>query len=277
MTDQADTQSLAAPRMIHRHGAVTRVWHWVNAATFFVMLMSGLAILNAHPRLYWGQYGANHDPAWLEIGAAEDIGYMRIGATTLDTSGLLGTSATKEGVEVRRAFPAWITLPASGDLAMARRWHLTFAWILAPSLAIVALWSLIGGHLWRDLIPERRELRPGHLLRTCRDHALLRFHRHADPGYNALQRLSYLAVLLILLPGMVLSGLAMSPAADAAAPWLFDIFGGRQSARSAHFIAASLLGLFLLVHLVMLLLAGPWNQVRSMITGRYRLPRKDTR
>lgn len=259
-----------APRMIHRHSPVTRVWHWINAVVFVILLMSGLAILNAHPRLYWGSYGANSDPAWLEIGAAEDIGYVRIGDVELETTGVLGLSATGTGRQRSRAFPAWTTLPSSGDLAKARRWHLTFAWALLPPLAVYALWALLSGHLWRDLVPNRRALRPVHLWHSCRDHALLRFDREDDTRYNILQQISYLVVLVGLIPAMILSGLAMSPAATAVAPWLLDLFGGRQSARSVHFIAAALLVVFVLFHLALVLLSGPWNRIRSMITGRYR-------
>jgi thiosulfate reductase cytochrome b subunit len=64
----------------------------------------------------------------------------------------------------------------------------------------------------------------------------------------------------------------MSPGIDAACPWLLTLFGGRQSARTIHFTAAMLVALFILVHLLMVMLAGPWNEVRSMITGRYVIP-----
>ncbi len=84
-----------------------------------------------------------------------------------------------------------------------------------------------------------------------------------------LQKLAYLAVALILLPLMLLTGLAMSPGMDAAFPVLLDMFGGRQSARTIHFIAATGIVLFVVVHLVMVLLSGVWNNLRSMITGRY--------
>ena len=109
-------------------------------------------------------------------------------------------------------------------------------------------------------------------------HATLRFPKgEAARRYNVLQKLAYLGVLLVLLPVMVLTGLTMSPAMDATWPWLLDLFGGRQSARSIHFIAAWLLVLFVVVHLVMVVLAGPLNEIRSMITGRYRLPEEEPR
>ncbi len=80
-------------------------------------------------------------------------------------------------------------------------------------------------------------------------------------------------MIFVLIPGVVLTGLTMSPAIDAAWPWLLELFGGRQSARSIHFLCAMGLALFIVVHLLMVVLAGPFNEMRSMITGRYRLPR----
>ncbi len=65
--------------IVYRHRRATRLWHWLNALTVFVMLMSGLMIFNAHPRLYWGQYGANFDHSWLEIGNRDGHGYLRLG------------------------------------------------------------------------------------------------------------------------------------------------------------------------------------------------------
>jgi thiosulfate reductase cytochrome b subunit len=256
---------------VHRHRLSTRVWHWANAALLLVMLMSGLMIFNAHPRLYWGAYGANPDPAWLEIGSADGRGYVRVGGATFDTSGVLGTQAVDGRVQ-RRAFPGWATIPSTYDLALSRRWHLTFAWPFAAGLVLYGVWSLANGHVRRDLLPRGRELGVRHLLGEVRSHLTLGFRGGGGGAYNSLQKLAYCAVLGVLLPVMVLSGLAMSPAMDAAWPWLVDLFGGRQSARSVHFIAAALLVLFVVVHLVMVVLAGPWKGVRAMITGRWRGP-----
>ena len=257
---------------VRRHRLSTRVWHWANAAVLLVMLMSGLMIFNAHPRLYWGAYGANADPAWLEIGSAEGRGYLRVGGAVFDTSGVLGIQ-TVDGQVQRRAFPGWATIPSTYDLALSRRWHLTFAWPFAAGLALYAVWSLADGHLRRDLLPRGRELGVRHLLGEVRSHLALGFRGAGGRAYNSLQKLAYVAVLVLLLPLMVLSGLAMSPAMDAAWPWLLDLFGGRQSARSVHFIVAALIVGFVVVHLVMVALAGPLNGVRSMITGRWRTKR----
>jgi thiosulfate reductase cytochrome b subunit len=261
--------------VVRRHRLSTRIWHGVNLVAFFVLLMSGLMIFNAHPRLYWGAYGANPDPAWLEIGAEDGRGYLALGALRLDTTGLLGISE-QDGRLRQRAFPGWATIPSSYDLALARRWHLTFAWAFAGAAGLYLAWSLGNAHLWRDLLPARREL--ARLGPEIAAHARLDFPRGAAARrYNVLQKLAYCLVLLLLVPLMVLTGLTMSPSLNATWPWLVDLFGGRQSARSLHFIGAWLLVGFVLVHLLMVLLTGPWNGIRAMLTGRYRLPKEKVR
>ncbi|WP_062013786.1 cytochrome b/b6 domain-containing protein [Aureimonas sp. AU4] len=263
------------PTIVHRHRLPTRLWHGINVVTLLVMLMSGLTIFNAHPRLYWGAYGANQDHAWLQIGATEAGGYLRVGSLSVETTGVLGRWTNAAGAEVTRAFPYWATIPSGYNLAVARHWHLFFAWIFAGGLALYGLWSVASRHLTRDLLPTRAELAPAHVLHDIGQHARLRFPKgEAARRYNVLQKLSYCGVLLVLLPAIVLTGLTMSPAMNAAWPWLLDLFGGRQSARSIHFIAATLVVLFILVHVAMVVLAGPVNELRSMITGRYRLPKE---
>lgn len=265
--------------LVKRHRLSTRIWHWTNAVVLLVMLMSGLMIFNAHPRLYWGQFGANPDHAWLEIGGRNTPdgpqGYLRVGDATLVTTGILGLSKRADGRNNAVAFPAWATIPSSYNLALSRRWHLTFAWLFAGGILVYAVWSLVNGHLHRDLLPSREQLKPGHIWGDIKHHAMLKFPTgEAARHYNILQKAAYLLVLGVLIPGMVLTGLTMSPSMDASWPFLLDLFGGRQSARSIHFILAAGLVAFILVHLLMVLLAGPFNEIRSMITGRYRLPKE---
>jgi thiosulfate reductase cytochrome b subunit len=205
-----------------------------------VLFSSGLGIFNAHPRLYWGQLGANFDQPWFQ----------------------------------KARFGSWLTLPGQYDLAMSRRWHFSFALIFAFALLAYMLWSLVNRHIVRDLAFRKGELKPRHVWQDIKDHARLRFPTGlAATRYNVLQKASYVGVIFVLLPLIVLTGLTMSPAMDAAWPWLLDLFGGRQSARSIHFIVAWLLVLFFIVHILMVLLAGPLNEVRSMITGWYVLPK----
>jgi Ni/Fe-hydrogenase b-type cytochrome subunit len=262
----------SAREVVRRHKLPTRIWHWVNALTIFLMLMSGLMIFNAHPRLYWGQYGANADYAWLEIGSRADSGYLRVGGLTIPTTGLLGYRTDASGQVNRRAFPGWATIPSAYSLSAGRRWHLAFAWVLAIGILLYWLTIFLNRH-WRGLVPRRTELRPRHLWQEVKDHARLRFPTGAAAlTYNTLQKLSYAGVIFVLIPLVILTGLTMSPGMDAAWGWLVDLFGGRQSARSIHFICAFLITLFILVHLIMVVLGGPVNEIRSMITGWYRVP-----
>src|SRR3546814_2562 len=181
-----------APVRVYRHRLPTRIWHWVNAVTLLVLLMSGLMIFNAHPRLYWGQYGANHDYAWLEIGSTRDTGYLRVGSWKVETTGVLGNWTDGEGTTQRWAFPGWATIPTSYDLADGRRWHLTFAWLLAIALTLYMLWTVLGGHLARDLHVRRSEWAPRHIWQAIKDHARLRFPPgEAAARYNIRHKLSY--------------------------------------------------------------------------------------
>lgn len=259
--------------LVPRHSVLTRMTHWLNAAFLGVLLLSGLQIFNAWPNLYWGQYGADGDHSLFEIGSADDgahlRGFVRAGALTVPTTGVLGVSQV-EGQPAERAFPAWATLPSVKDLAAGRRWHLFFAWCFVINGAAYLIYSFVSGHFRRDLLPHRAELSPRHLWREILDHSRLRFPKgEAAKHYNALQKLTYLAVVVVLLPAMVLTGLTMSPGVDAVFPQLLDVFGGRQSARTIHFISATSVVLFVVVHVAMVLLSGVWNNLRSMITGRY--------
>jgi thiosulfate reductase cytochrome b subunit len=249
MADEAVSNDPQAPRggdLVRRHSLVTRLWHWTNAVTLAIMLMSGLMILNAHPRLYWGHYGANADAAWLELAGMDEV-----------------------------AFPGWITIPSTYSLADARLWHLAFAWLLVLALAGYLVWALLKGHLKRQIAPRLSELSPAHLWHDIKEHARLRFPTGAAAlNYNVLQKLAYAGVLFVLLPGVILTGMTMSPGLNAAFPWLVDLFAGRQSARSIHFLCAAGLVLFFFAHIIMVVLAGPINEVRSMISGWYRLPRE---
>ena len=182
----------------------------------------------------------------------------------------------RDGDFTERAFPHWATIPGWRSLALGRRWHFFFAWLFVANLAAYYVFGLINGHLRRDLAPTRQQLRPREILTDIVDHLRLKFPKgEAALHYNRLQKFAYLGVIALLLPAMVLSGLTMSPGMDAILPWLVELFGGRQSARTIHFIAASLLVLFVIVHLVMVLLAGPINGVRAMITGKLAISTED--
>jgi thiosulfate reductase cytochrome b subunit len=259
--------------VIYRHTFLVRLTHWLNALAIFIMIGSGLNIFNAHPHLYWGQAGSELDRSFLSIDAVDSgkgaRGITTIGPVKVDTTGLLGVS-TDHGQVLQKAWPSWLTIPSNQDLADARHWHFLFAWILAVNGLVYLLWGLASRHLRRDLWPTVGDLKS--IPRSVLDHIRLRHPTgEAAKRYNILQRLAYLG-LIVLVALMVLTGLTMSPGFDAFAPWLLDLFGGRQSARSIHFLCASGIVAFILVHLVEVVLAGPINEVKSMITGRYAVP-----
>src|SRR5277367_166709 len=203
----------------------------------------------------------------------ESLGMVRIGSHDIPTTGLLGVSKDSHGDLAERGFPAWATIPSYQDLATGRRWHFFFAWVLVFSSALYFLLSFATRHLQRDLLPTRTQWSLKGIARDFWDHIRLRFPTgEAARHYNSLQKLAYLAVLFILAPMILATGLTMSPGLDAGFPWLLNVFGGRQSARILHFICATTVVLFIIVHLAMVLLAGPINELRSMLTGRYVLP-----
>lgn len=257
--------------VVYRHSRTVRLTHWINVLILLVLLMSGMQIFNAHPALYLGQ-ASDFDHPILAMKAVRDGEAMR-GETTLfgyrfDTTGVFGAGGDAVSDYQRYGFPWSVTLPGYRDLATGRRWHFFFAWLFLFNGVIYLLWSLASGHLRRDLAPSKPELK--HIGASIREHLRFRFPKGEEAKrYNVLQKLSYLVVILVLLPLMLLSGLGMSPGMDAAWPWLLDVMGGRQTARTIHFVTASLIVLFFVIHIVMVLVSGAWNNLRSMITGRY--------
>ncbi len=238
MSIATDSGSNIGGQLVKRHRVSTRVWHWINALAIFVMLMTGMMISNAHPHLYWGAYGANLDTPWLNV----------------------------------PNFPAWLTIPSSYNLSLARHWHLFTAWVLAFGFLAYLIVSLINRHIQRDLAFRKGELAPKHLIADIVDHVQLKWPTgEAALRYNVLQKIAYNGTLFVLIPLVIFTGLGLSPGFNAILP-IPDWFGGRATVRSVHFMAASGIALFIVVHLVLVVLAGPYNEIRSMVSGRYRVP-----
>lgn len=256
--------------LVYRQKLATRFTHWVWTIALFFLLLSGLQIFMARPDLYIGQQsGFAFDNSILSISAgfegASMRGYTELFGWRFDTTGWFG--AIWEGGDLQpKAFPGWMTIPSYRDLATGRVVHFFFAWVLAGALFVWLLAGLFNGHIRRDLVFRRRDLR--RLPKDLADHARLRFSHGRE--YNVLQKLSYAFVLFLALPLMILTGLTMSPGINAWAPWMLDLFGGRQTARTIHFVVMVALLVFFALHIVMVLLAGPLNELRSMVSGWYR-------
>jgi len=293
---------------IYRHALTTRVTHWINALCLLILLLSGLQIFNAHPALYFGMKSDFEAPS-LEMKAttAENIasgaalrsaqslvrraaanakkqsededdddagdepmyrGVVVAFGRIFDTTGWLGYAYGPDGQLAPRGFPSSITLPGARDLATARRWHFTFAWLLALNGLAYLAFAFATGHIRHDLWASGREWRD--IPHEIWQHIRLRFPRgDAARRYNVLQKLAYLAVIFIVIPVMILTGMTMSPGLDARFPFLAPMFGGRQTARTVHFIFAFGLVAFAFIHIAMVILSGFANNMRSMITGRY--------
>jgi thiosulfate reductase cytochrome b subunit len=259
--------------LYYRHTLPVRVMHWINVIALTILLLSGLNIFSAHPALYWGKSSYSSRPPVFQIMARETDDDDVIGVTSIFghefvTTGVLGAAADEEGEVVPRIFPSWLTVPGDRWLAMARRWHFFFAWVFVINGIAYLAYSIVSRHLARDLVPSGGDWRS--IGSSIVDH--LRF-RHptgeAAKRYNVLQKLAYLSVIFLLLPLAILMGFAMSPTLDSLLPGWVDLFGGRQSARTIHFIVAWLLVAFVLVHVFEVMVSGLWNHLRSMVTGRY--------
>lgn len=234
------------------HVRWVRVTHWALAGAVLTLAFSGVTILMAHPRLYWGAAGNDMMPAWLELP--------------------IGPNYRHGGWAPPVHFPAHGQVISASRIfnifnqnGWARSLHFLGAWILVASGLAYALLAVTTGHGWRNLSPGREGLSLAALTADIRAH-MSREPVRPGPPYNVLQRWAY-TVVLAAVPVMVLSGLTMSPYVTAGYPWLLDLFGGHQSARSVHFIAFLLIAQFIVVHLVMVFRTGVVQQMRAMTIG----------
>jgi thiosulfate reductase cytochrome b subunit len=183
-----------------RHPVVTRVTHWINTLSFFGLLVSGIAILLAHPRLYWGETGNVETPSLIDL----PLPFVLVGQS------------------------GW-----------GRYLHFLSAWFCVLNGLVYTLSGLVTRHFHTNFL-----------------------------SYGLLQRITYRGVIFVLLPLMIWTGLAMSPAITSVFPVLVNLLDGQQSARTIHFFVTGLLVLFLFVHIAMVYRAGFVNRVRAMITGQ---------
>jgi thiosulfate reductase cytochrome b subunit len=217
------------------HSYSVRICHWINVIACAYLLVSGVHILLDFPELYWGNTGYRGYPAWFRLA---DVGL------------------------------SWEEAGKLGDRRWGRNYHVTFAWVFLLNGLVYVGWNLYTTHFRRRMVPGRDELTTTNLRSQLRDHLPWRSRRHTSSGtYGTLQKLSYLSLIFVFTPFMILTGVAQSPGYTAAMPVLLDLFGGRQSARTLHTIGTVLLVLFVIIHLLEILAAGFITRVRSMITG----------
>jgi thiosulfate reductase cytochrome b subunit len=243
------------------HARWVRLSHWILAASVLALAFSGFEILMVHPRLYWGRAGNDLTPALFELPISRN--YMH--------GGWKPPVVFSPGVFSPGAHPI-VSAARSYDIFNQNSWgrslHFLAAWFLVVTGLIYLVAGFASGHLGRHLVPRLRELAPRLLWRDIATHLHLPMpSARGGPPYGLLQKLTYACVVFVLLPLMVLTGLAMSPAVTAACPGLLDLFGGSQSARTIHFFAFVALMLFLIVHIAMAALTGFGRQMRVMTIG----------
>jgi thiosulfate reductase cytochrome b subunit len=233
--------SVAVTTDTPRHTAVVRVTHWITALCFFALLVSGIEIVISHPRFYWGETGNILTPSLFDLPIPSS----------------------------RSTVPTGYGFVLPDQNGWSRYLHFQAAWVAVLTGLLYVVSSVLAGHFGKNLMPARTDLSWRAFSRTIANH--LRFKPPSDGeawSYNVLQRLTYLFVIFVLFPLVIWTGLAMSPAVASAIPTVVTVFGGQQSARTIHFFVTVFLVLFLLVHIVMVCIAGFRSRMRAMITGR---------
>ncbi|MCG8503216.1 MAG: cytochrome b/b6 domain-containing protein, partial [Sphingomonadales bacterium] len=250
MNDQPEQAINDNTRSYLRFPLSTRLLHWTAAGAIFALLWSGLWVLNIHPRLYWGDQGYFGAPAIAEIVAdtsADETQYsLHIGGLSLNVTGIMGRG---NGQPYIRLF----NYPQGFDFGGNRALHFTAAWVLVIGWFYYVYHLIASGRLRNTWLPTRAELHPRRIGQDIINHLKFRRARgEAAKKYNILQKFSYLLVMFVLLPLVFLTGLTMSNSITTAWPFLFDLFGGRQSARTLHFVFAFITVLFIVIHVLQL-------------------------
>jgi thiosulfate reductase cytochrome b subunit len=231
-----------------RHSGLVRMTHWITALCFFALLLSGIEIVISHPRFYWGETGNVLTKPLFQLPIPSS----------------------------RRTVPTGYKYVLPDQNGWSRALHFEAAWLAVLTGLLYVIYGLFTRHFRKNLVPSRGDLSWRALLSSFLKPLRWQRPSAADAdSYNGLQRLTYLFVICVLFPLVILSGLAMSLGFISAFPWAVDLLGGRQSARTIHFFVSLALVLFLFAHLVMVSLAGFWSRTRAMITGRIRAPKED--
>jgi len=238
------------------HRRWIRISHWVIVASFLTLAITGILILAVHPRLYWGEVGNDLTPALLEIP--------------------ISGNHRPDEYETTTSFADLPSSPISADRTYSifnengwgRSLHFLAAWFLVVTGLFYLLAGLLGGHIRRNILPAAKEFSPGGLIQDAREHMNPQADVGGGPPYGKVQKVAYAGVVFVALPLMLLTGLTMSPAVTASMPFLLDLFGGYQSARTIHFFGFSALILFLVAHVAMVFVTGARRQLRAMTLGK---------
>lgn len=233
----------AHPGPLPRHPLLVRITHWITVLAFGALLLSGIEILISHPRFYWGETGNSGTTPLFQIPIPSS----------------------------RASVPTGYNYVLPDQNGWSRSLHFQAAWAAVFTGLVYLLAGIATRHFRRRLLPE--SLSWSAIQAVLAQH--LRRQPDPDPGsYNVLQRLTYLAVVFLVFPLIIWTGLALSPAIGAVLPSSVELLGGRQSARTLHFFLSAALVLFFFVHIAMVVLSGFRARMRAMITGAGTTPQE---
>jgi thiosulfate reductase cytochrome b subunit len=250
------SSSTESSTLTEGHRRWVRISHWVGVVSFFTLAVTGALILMVHPRLYWGEVGNDLTPSLLDLPIS---GNYRPGEYETTVTFAEGADAP---ISANRYYHIF------NQNGWGRSLHFLAAWFLVLTGLVYAIAGILSGHIWRNILPGARELIPRALWQDVKSHLRKQFGSDGGgPPYGRLQKFAYATVAFIALPLMVITGFTMSPAITAAFPFLLDLFGGYQSARTVHFFGFAALILFLVVHVAMVVLTGFRRQLRAMTLG----------
>lgn len=239
-----------------RHARWVRISHWILTVSVLTLAFTGFEILMVHPRLYWGDVGNDLTPALIELPISRNYqhgGWDKPTPFFADAAGPMSANRTYD---------------IFNQNGWGRSLHFLAAWGLVVSGGVYLLAGIFGDHFRSHIWPRAGELTPRRFWRDVIDHMRLRIPpATGGPHYGLLQKCAYSVVVFVAAPLMAMTGLAMSPAVNAAYPFLSRIFGGFQSARTIHFFTFAALLLFVVVHVVMIIKSGFRRHIRAMTVG----------
>lgn len=239
-----------------RHKRWVKWAHFIITFSFLALIVSGFVILMAHPRLYWGQTGNDLTPALFELPISRNYhhGGWDKSVPFYQTAG--------SPVSAARTYDIF------NENGWGRSTHFLAAWFLILTGLVYFITGFFSGHFRNNLLPRTVEFSFKLFWSDLVSHFRKQSAGATKGKYGLLQKITYLAVIFLLFPVVILSGMTMSPAITASYPFLLKMFFGEQSARTIHFFSAVALLLFLLVHVVMVIRSGFKRNIMAITLGK---------
>jgi DMSO/TMAO reductase YedYZ molybdopterin-dependent catalytic subunit/thiosulfate reductase cytochrome b subunit len=228
-----------------------RIDHWLNLLFVTLVIRSGIEILSTHPKLYWNE-DSKPGTEWARF-----------------TRKVMPTDKLYDTLDEEEAYHPLVSLPGRAQLGIGRHWHLfgVIGWILVGLSYYILLfatgqWHRYWPYSWSIFTDAFNDIVT---YMTFNLPPLL-------PGepLDAMQKLTYAGVVFVLAPFMIATGAAQSPAIEARFPWYVRLWGGRQWARSLHFLGLVAFLLFIVIHLSMVFFWGWGRLTAAMIFGSVR-------